>query len=108
MNPHLKKFISYLVLALIVYVLIYFVLLTYMRMISHDVSNFCEQLEKGMPLLAIQSKARAEGLSVATSKMKDNKASLLFIGSPGDSSATCQAHIIDGELNDKKFILSVF
>lgn len=108
MNRHAKKFISYLVLALVVYVLIYVILLGYMRMVSRDISNFCEQLEKGMPVAAIETKARTQGLSVTSAKMKDNQASVLSISSPDTSSANCQAHIIDGVVNDKKFILRVF
>ena len=108
MNAHWKKFISYFVLALIVYVLIYAALLGYMRMVSREISNFCEQLEKGMPVKVIENKVRIEGLSVTTAEMKDNQASVLSISSPDTSSATCQAHVTNGVLNDKKFILRVF
>ena len=108
MSPHLKKFISYLILALVVYVLIYVVLLSYMRMVSDDISNFCEQLEKGTPVTAIKNKAHTEGFSVTVDAIKDNQSRVLSISSPDTSSATCKAHIINGVLDDKKFILRVF
>lgn len=96
------------VLALIVYTLIYAALLGYLKYSSRDVRDFCDGLETGLALNAVQSQAESQGFVSAINKLSDSQEQILFISSPENHEATCQCMMKDGKLSDKKFVLSVF
>ena len=109
MNTHTKKFISYLLLAAVVYVLIYVLLLAYLRYSARDSRAFCEELTVGMSLREIKQSARQQGLEMALSPMAGTEnMQMLFISQPESSSAACQGLIVNQKLKEKKFMLSVF
>ena len=109
MNSHTRKFISYMILAVIVYVLIYVLLVGYLRYSARDSRAFCEQIEAGMSLSELRQLATQQGLEAAVSPVngKDNM-QMLFVSQPQTSSAACQGLIVDEKLKEKKFMLSIF
>ena len=104
----MKKFVAYLLLAVVVYVLTYAALLGFLRLSSGDIREFCDQLENGMSADAIQASARTRGFVSAINPLLENNTTILFISQPDNPDATCQGLIENGVLSHKKFVLSVF
>ena len=104
----MKKFAAYLVLALLVYALIYALLLGYMRFKSKDIRMFCEQLTTGMSKSDIELAARNQGLLSAVNTLADQQGEIIFISRADAPDTACQGLIENGQLTHKKFVLSVF
>lgn len=104
----MKKFIAYMFLALVVYILIYAIMLASLRMQSADVSEFCDQLETGMPVSGIQAAAAQQQLISAFQKEDETPSRLLFVSQADNKDAVCQVMVEDGRLTQKKFVLQVF
>ena len=104
----MKKFIAYMSLALVVYILIYVIMLASLRMQSAEVSDFCEQLETGLSVSEIQSAATAKQLVSAFHEDTENPFRLLFVSQADNKDAVCQVKIENDRLIQKKFVLSAF
>ncbi|MBT8438248.1 MAG: hypothetical protein HKP55_05700 [Gammaproteobacteria bacterium] len=104
----MKKFIAYMSLALVVYLLIYAIMLASLRMQSTAVSDFCGQLESGMSVAEIQAAATQQQLISAFHEDAENALRLLFVSQADNKDAVCQIMIENDRLTQKKFVLSAF
>jgi len=104
----MKKLIAYMLLALVVYILFYAVILAFKRMSGEDTRDFCEALEPGMSLEAIEALASQKNLEGAINDLPDNQGQMFFVRDPGSPEAVCQGIIEDSILKEKKYSLSVF
>lgn len=95
-------------LALVVYLLIYAIMLASLRMQSAQVSEFCDQLEVGIPVAEIQATATKQQLVSAFHEEDENSLRLLFVSQPDNKDAVCQLKIENDKLTHKKFVLSAF
>jgi len=95
-------------LALVVYLLIYAIMLVSLRMQSAQVSEFCDQLEAGMPVAEIQAAAAKQQLVSAFHEDAANSLRLLFVSQGDNKDAVCQLMIENDKLTHKKFVLSAF
>ena len=102
----MKKFIAYMSLALVVYVAIYAIMLISLRMDSTDVSEFCDSLQNGMPVTAIQN--AASGRQLISAFHEDENQRLLFVSRADNKDAVCQVLIQNEKLAEKKFVLRSF
>lgn len=104
----MKKFIAYMALALIVYLLIYAALIGFKRMSASNIRDFCERLEIGQPLVEVEALVKNNGFSSALNPLPDDRGVMIFINSPKNQEATCQGILKQNKLTQKKFVLSVF
>jgi hypothetical protein len=104
----MKKFITNMLLAIIVYVLVYVAILGYLRINAAQVRQYCELLETGMTLAAMESLAHEKGLETALTPVAEDDKKILFVSDKDISQAVCKGLIEGGVLTSKKFELSVF
>ncbi len=104
----MKKFIAYMMLALVLYIAIYAVVLILLRSDSADVSEFCDQLQTGTPVSEIQKAATGHRLIFAFHDKQKAGMRLLFVSLPENKDAVCQIGVENDRLAQKKFILRTF
>jgi len=104
----LKKFFAYMLLALLVYILIYYLLIWNLRAESEMLSDYCDNLTQGQSLQRLTEEAQAAGFKTAISELANRQEQLMFVSRPEDSQASCRILLIDGRLTEKHFSLKLF
>ena len=59
----MQKFLTNMLYAIIAYVAIYAILISYMRITAEDAEMFCKHIEPGMTLNQLTEKAETEGFA---------------------------------------------
>ena len=103
------------VLALIVYVLFYWLMLSTMRSDGAALSEFCESVVIGQQLDQARRSAEDAGfLSALKSDLSDSamsavsSAGVMFVSSKENPDTTCQLAIENNKVSAKKFVLKTF
>jgi hypothetical protein len=104
----MKKFLSYMILATVIYVLIYAILLGSLRMQSAHISDYCENVQNGETVPEILARAKGKDLISAFQDVAENNIRILFVSEPDNKDAVCKIMIENEVVTQKKFVLSVF
>jgi hypothetical protein len=104
----MKKLIAYMILATVVYLLIYALLLGALRMQSADISDYCESVQINESVPVMLARAEEQGLISAFQQMAEKNSRLLFVSAADNKDAVCKVIIENDAVKQKKFILSLF
>lgn len=104
----MKKLAAYMILAVLVYVLIYFFLIQDKRLSAEKTSTFCSNLTVSQTKTDIEKLADQQGFNSSVLEVSDPSQSVLMISHPDESQSVCKALIENERLVEKQFVLSVF
>lgn len=104
----MQKFITNMLYAIIAYVLIYAILITYMRVTAKDAEQFCQGIQPGMTFVQLNTKAESEGFKTDLMPLKEPQKKILIARKEPNLEATCEMHIENEKLVTRQFIQHVF
>lgn len=104
----MKKLAAYMFLAVLVYVLIYFVLIQGKRSSAENTSAFCSGLVISQPKSQIDQMVEQQGFLSSVINVKDSNQVVLMISHPDEAQSVCKALLENDRLVEKQFVLSVF
>jgi hypothetical protein len=104
----MKKLAAYMFLAVLVYVLIYFILIQGKRSSAEKTSAFCESLSVSQAKSDIEKLLAEKGFKSSVINVTDSTQTVLLISHPDEDQSVCKALIENDRLVEKQFVLSVF